>query len=66
MQPFSRHIKLDLHCLDTNSFIFSFKLIRRLIDDTEDFERDFIFSDLNSSQELHQEDNKKNFREKET
>ena len=49
---------LELHCLDTDSFIFSFKPIKSLIEDSKHFKDDFDFSDLDPSHELYSKDNK--------
>ena len=43
---------LELHYLDTDSFIFSFKSIKSLIEDLKHFKEDFEFSDLDPSHEL--------------
>ena len=48
-----------MHCLDTNSFIISFKPIKSLIEDLKNFKEDFDFSDLDPSHELYSKDNKK-------
>ena len=50
---------LELHYLDTDSFIFSFKAIKILIEDLKHFKEDFDFSDLDASHELYSEANKK-------
>ena len=52
---------LELHYLDTDSFIFSFKPIKNLIEDLKHFKEDFDFSDLDPSHELYSEANKKVF-----
>ena len=52
-------INLELHFLDTDSFIFSFKPIKSLIEDLKCFEEDFDFSDLDPSHEIYSEVNKK-------
>ena len=59
MQPFFGEDNLELHYLDTDSFIFSFKPIKSLIEDLKRFKEDFDFSDLDPSHELYSEDNKK-------
>ena len=50
---------MELHYLDTDSFIFSFTAIKSLIEDLKYFEEDFNFSDLDPSHELYSEDTKK-------
>ena len=50
---------LELHYLDTDSFIFSFKPIKSLIEDLKYFKEDFDFSGLDPSHELYSKDNKK-------
>ena len=59
MQPYFGEDNLELHYLDTNSFIFSFKPIKSLIEDLKHFKEDFDFSDLDPSHELYSEANKK-------
>ena len=59
MQPFFGEDNLELHYLDTDSFIFSFKPIKSLIEDSEHFKKNFDFSDLDPSHELYSEANKK-------
>ena len=59
MQPYFGEDKLELHYLDTDSFIFSFKPIKSLIEDLKHFKEDFGFSDLDPSHELYSKDNKK-------
>ena len=59
MQPFFGEDNLGLHYLDTDSFIFSFKPIKNLIEDIKYFLDVFDFSDLDPSQELYSKDNKK-------
>ena len=59
MQPYFGENNLELHYLDTDSFIFSFKPIKSLIEDLKHFEDDFDFSDLDPSHELYSKDNKK-------
>ena len=59
MQPNFGEDNLELHYLDTDAFIFSFKPIKSLIEDIKYFEDDFDFSDLDPSHELYSEDNKK-------
>ena len=59
MQPYFGVDKLELHYLDTDSFIFSFKPIKSLIEDLKHFEDDFDFSDLDPSHELYSKVNKK-------
>ena len=61
MLPYFREDKLELHYLDTDSFIFSFKPIESLIEDLKQLKEDFNFSDLDSTHELYSEDNKENF-----
>ena len=50
---------MELHYLDTDSFKFSFKPIKSLIEDLKHFKEDFDFSDLDPSHELYSEANKK-------
>ena len=59
MQPYFGEDNLELHYLDTDSFIFSFKPIKSLIEDLKHFKEDFDFSDLVPSRELYSEANKK-------
>ena len=59
MQPYFGEDSLELHYLDTDSFIFSFKPIKSLIEDLKYFKEDFDFSDLDPSHELYSKDNKK-------
>ena len=59
MQPYFGENNLELHYLDTDSFIFSFKPIKSLIEDLKHFKEDFDFSDLDPSHELYSEANKK-------
>ena len=59
MQPYFREDILELHYLDTDSFIFSFKPIKSLIEDLKHFKEDFDFSDLDPSHELYSEVNNK-------
>ena len=58
MQPYFGEDNLQLHYLDTDSFIFSFEPIKSLIEDLKHF-KDFDFSDLDPSHELYSEDNEK-------
>ena len=50
---------MELHYLDTDSFIFSFKPIKSLNEDLNYFEEVFDFINLDPSHELYSEDNKK-------
>ena len=59
MQPYVGEDNLELHYLDTDSFIFSFKPINSLIEDLKFFKDDFGFSDLDQSHELYSKDYKK-------
>ena len=59
MQPYFGEDNLELHYLDTDSFIFSFKPIKSLIEDLKHFKDDFDFSDLDPSHELYSETNEK-------
>ena len=52
MQPYFGEDILELHYLDTGSFIFSFKPIKNLIEYLKHFKEDFDFSDLDPSHEL--------------
>ena len=57
MQPYYGEDNLELHYLDTDSFIFSFKPIKSLIEGLKHFKEDFDFSDLDPSHELYSETN---------
>ena len=59
MQPYFGADNFELHYLDTDSFIFSFKPIERLIKFLKHFKEDFDFSDLDPSHELYSKNNKK-------
>ena len=59
MQPYFGEDKLELHYLDTDSFIFSFKPIKSLFEDLKHFEEAFDFSDLDPSHDLYSEANRK-------
>ena len=59
MQPYFSEDNLELHYLDTDSFIFSFKPKKRLIEGLKYFREDFDFKDLDPSHELYSKDNKK-------
>ena len=59
MQPYFGEDNLELYYLDTDSFIFSFKPIKSLIEDLKHFKDDFDFSDLDPSHELYSNENKK-------
>ena len=50
---------MELHYLDTDSFIFSFKPNKSLIEDLKYFREDFDFSDMDPSHELYSKENKK-------
>ena len=50
---------MELHYLDTVSFIISFKPNKNLIEDLKYFQENFDFSDLDPSHELYSEDNEK-------
>ena len=58
MQAYFGEDNLELHYLDTDSFIFSFKPTESLIEDLKHFKEDFDFSDLHPSHELYSEANK--------
>ena len=60
MKPYFSEDYSELHYLDTDSFIFSFKPIKSLIEELKCFKEEFDFSDLDPSHELYSEDNKKN------
>ena len=49
---------LELHYLDPDSFIISFKPTKSLIEDLKHFKENFDFSDLDPSHELYSEANK--------
>ena len=53
MQKFFGEDNLELHFLDTDSFIFSFKPIKSLIEDLKHFKADFDFNDLDPFHELY-------------
>ena len=59
MQPYFGEDNLELHYLDTDSFIFSFKPIKSLIEDLKHFKDDFDFSDLDPTRELYSNENEK-------
>ena len=59
MQRYVREDHLELHDLDTDSFISSFKPIKNLTGSSNYFKDDFVFSDLDPSIELYSKDNKK-------
>ena len=59
MQPYFEEDNLELHYLDTDSFIFFFKPIKNLIEDLKHFKKDFDSSDLDPSHELYSEAKKK-------
>ena len=59
MQPYFDDNNLQLLCLDTDSFIFSFQPIKSLIEGLKHFKEDFDFSDLDPSHKLYSEANKK-------
>ena len=59
MQPYFGEDNLELHYLDTDSFIFSFKPIKSLIEVLKHFKENFDFSEMDPSQELYSEANKK-------
>ena len=58
MKSYFGRDNLELHYLDTDSFILSFKLIKSLTEDLKIFKKDFDFSDLHPSHELYSNDNK--------
>ena len=60
-QPYFREDNLELHYMDTDSFIFPFKPTKGSVEDLKQF-RDFDFTDLDPSHELYSKDNKKVFR----
>ena len=59
MQLYFGEYNLELHYLDTDSFIFLFKPFKRVIEDLKYFREDFDCSDLDPSHELYSEDNRK-------
>ena len=59
MQPYFGEDTLELHYLDLDSFTFSFKRIKSLIEYLKHFKEDSDFSDLDPSHELYSEANKK-------
>ena len=59
MQPYFGKNNLELHYIDTDSFIFSFKPIKSLTEDLKHFKEDFDFNDLDPSHEIYSEANKK-------
>ena len=61
MQPYFGEDSLELHFIGNDSFIFSFKPIKAVVEDLKHFEEVFDFSDLDPSHELFSEHNKKSF-----
>ena len=59
MQPCFGENNLELHYLDTDLFINSFKPIESLVEDLKYFKEDFDFIDLDPSHELYSKDNEK-------
>ena len=59
MQPYFGESNLELHFLDTDSFIISFKPVTSLIEDLKYFKEEFDFSDLDPYHELYSENIKK-------
>ena len=59
MQPYFGEDSLELQCLHTHSFIFSFKPIKCLIEVLKYFKEDFDFSDLYPVHELFSEEKNK-------
>ena len=59
MQPVFEENILELHYLDTDAFIYSFKPIKSSIDGLKIFKGYFDFSYLDPSHELYSENNKK-------
>ena len=59
MQPFFGGDNLDLQYLATDSFIFSFRPIKSLIEDLKDFTNDSDFCELDQPHELYSKDSKK-------
>ena len=53
MQPYFGEDRLELHYLDTETFIFSFKPIESLFENLKYFTEDFDFSDLDPTHELY-------------
>ena len=58
MQPYFGEDNLELHYLDTDSFIFSLKPIKSLFEDSKCFKEDFDFSDLDQSHKPYSENKK--------
>ena len=56
IQPYSRENKSEIHVLERDSFIFSSKSIKGLIEDLIQFKEDFDFSYSDSSRELFSEE----------
>ena len=52
MQPYFGEDKLELSCSDTDSFKFSFKPFKRLVQEIKHFKGLFGFSDVDPSHEL--------------
>ena len=59
MQPYTGEVTFELHHMDTDSFIFSLKTIKRLIEDLIHFKEDSCFIDFGLSHELYSKDFKK-------
>ena len=59
MQQYFGEDKLELHYLDTDSFIFTFKPKKSLIEDSKSLKENFEFSALDPSHELYSQDIKK-------
>ena len=59
MKPHFGEDNLELHYLDTDSFIFSSKPIKILIEYLKIFKEDFVFSDFDPSHELYSKKNQK-------
>ena len=61
MQKYFREACFDLHYIVTDCFIFSFKLIKYLIEDLKHFNEDVDLNDSDQSHELYSEDNENKF-----
>ena len=59
MQPYFGKDNLELHYTDCDSFNFSIKPIKSLIEDLKQFKEYFDFSDLDPTREIYSEGNKK-------
>ena len=63
-QPCFGEVKLELHFINTDGFIISFKPIKCLIEGSKHFQKGFDFSDLDPYHELCSEDKKSCWKDK--